>query len=155
MNPIQSAMCHDSVATRSRHMRRALLLALISFLHPTPLSVAVTFVAPEWKAHFKGRLVIEHCVFERTAFLQGGATNLNHVWYQENAFLMREIGRTEDAALNHIAGRNSYAGHFDGNYWAIEGGRVLKLFPNSEVMIRELRNPGVSYFHRCALGRLS
>jgi hypothetical protein len=144
MNPTQSKVYYESAPTRFNRMTCAFFLALIAFLHPTLLRAAVTFVAPEWKAHFRTNLVIDDCIFERTAFLQDGITNLYHVRYQENAFLVREIRRIEDAVLDHIAGMNSYAGHFESNYWAVEGGRVLKVFPNADGMIREFRNPEVS-----------
>jgi hypothetical protein len=37
-----------------------------------------------------------------------------------------------------------YAGRLGSNYWAIEGGQVLKLFPNADKMITDMSNPEAS-----------
>jgi len=101
-------------------------------------------IAPEWKAHFVSPPVVENCVFERRIFSWGDQTNLYQVRYQANAFVMREIGSPSDTDLAHITGRNMYAGRFESNYWSIEGGRVLKVFPNADNMIKERRTPETS-----------
>lgn len=116
------------------------LMCLLNAIQPV---AGASLVAPEWKAHFKGQFVIENCVFRETSF-SWSTTNLYHAKYQPNAFLIREITALEDARQDHIDARNTYVGKFRSNYWAIEGGRVLKLFPNAEDSIKEFRNPEVS-----------
>lgn len=116
---------------------------IIASLRAGLVSAALTYVAPEWKAHFRAKLVVESCVFQETSF-SWQKTRMYHARYEEHAFLFREISRPEDAGLDHITGGDLYAGRFGKNYWAIEGGRVLKLFPDAENMIREYRNPEVS-----------
>ena len=113
---------------------------VVSFF-PNSSQGAVGKISEEWKDHFKNTPVIENCVFEE---LQDNRKNLYHVRYQKDAFVIREIGSQEDASLDRIQGRNIYAGHFGSNYWAIEGGRVLKLFPDANKMIQEFQNPEVA-----------
>jgi hypothetical protein len=144
MKALERTMPRGSAAVWFNRKRLAFfLLAILAVLQGMPLNAAVTLVAPEWKAHFKRKLVIENCVFTEINS-SWGRTNLYQVRYQEDASLMREIGNPDDAAVDHITGGNVYAGRLGSNYWAIEGGRVLKLFPNADDLIREFRNPEVS-----------
>jgi hypothetical protein len=106
-------------------------------------SSASGIIAPEWREHFTTNLVIEECVFEETSF-SFGTTNLFHVIYQENAFLVRQVHSLEEAKLDHITSGAVYAGRLGSNYWAIDGGRVLKLFPNATELIQQQINPEVS-----------
>lgn len=113
-------------------------------LHPIWVLAATAEVSPEWRAHFDSKLVVENCVFERVAFSSSNQTNLYQVRYQENAFVMREIGKYSDATIDHIVGGGMYAGRSGSNFWAIEGGRVLKLFPNAEALVSKFAFPDIS-----------
>ena len=121
-----------------------MLLVVSSLLATCWAKEADLPLALEWKAHFKAKLVIENCVFERINLSSGNHTNLYQARYQEDAFLMREIGSPADAVLDHITTGSMRAGRWESNYWAIEWGRVLKLFPNADRLIREGQNPEVS-----------
>ena len=143
MKPNEYKMHCDLAAAWFNRVRGALFfLAIIAVLQPRLLGADVAFVAPEWKAHFRSNLVVTNCVFEKANFSSEN-TNLYHVLYQKNAFLVRGIGRPEDAALDHITAPNLYldTGHWGSNYWMIEGGRVLKLLPNAEDEIMRFRIP--------------
>lgn len=118
------------------------VLILGAVLQEGILKSEVTFVRTDWKAHFSAKFVVKDCVFEEIIF-SSGKTNFYHARYQDNAFLLREIQSPEDAALDHISGGGSYAAHFGSNYWAIEAGRALKLFPNADNTIKEFRIPEV------------
>ncbi len=120
-----------------------LLIGIFALLHMAAVAAGTVEVAPEWKAHFKARLVIENCVFKRITFAEGN-TNLYQVRFQEGAFVMREISKPADADLDHIAGGTTYAGRWGSNYWAIDTDRVLKEFPDAEKMIKDYKNPDVS-----------
>jgi hypothetical protein len=107
------------------------------------VGAAVTFVTPEWRSHFKTNLVIENCIVQEIAF-SFATTNLFQIRYQDNAFLMRQIDNVAEAESNHIAGGSLYAGGWGSNYWAIEAGHVLTLFPNADKMLAEMHNPEAS-----------
>src|SRR6266700_6518197 len=121
-----------------------LALSLFVLLNAGQGEGAVPYIAPEWKAHFRAKLIIENCVFERSTFSWGNKTNLYQFRCQENGFLFREISSLNDVGLDHISPRNTYAGGFGRDFWAIEGGEVLKLFPDGEGMIKERKNPEAS-----------
>lgn len=134
---------HRPMAFPGWNRGTAASLGLVTILHSTVLNAAAVVVAPEWKAHFRAQLSIENCVFEETSF-SWGKTNLYHVRYQEAAFLVREISRPEEAAMDYVTGGSTYAARLGSNYWAIERGRSLKLFPNADETIRKFQNPEVS-----------
>jgi hypothetical protein len=126
-------------------LRAAALLYFMIFtaLPIMQVGAAVTFVAPEWKSHFKTNMVIENCIFQEISF-SFATTNLFQIRYQNNAFLMRQIDNVAEAESNHIVGGSLYAGGWESNYWAIEAGHVLKLFPNADKMLAEMHNPEAS-----------
>lgn len=57
---------------------------------------------------------------------------------------MRQIYNVAEAESNHIVGGSLYAGGWGSDYWAIEAGHVLKLFPNADKMLAEMHNPEAS-----------
>lgn len=88
-------------------------------------------IAAEWKNHFKSKPVIEECVFERVHVADNSAVTFYEAKWQQNAFLIRQVGSLEEIASNHLAMTPGIcAGHYGSNYWAIDAGAVLKLFLN-------------------------
>lgn len=126
------------------HTFLALALQLVFSMFVGQVRAEEFPISPEWKAHFTDTPIIEICVFERTLYSGNGETNLYQFRYQTNGFMVRQIRTLDDIYSNQIPRINLYAGHFESNYWAIDAGNVLKLFPNFEGQLGSPQNGDVA-----------
>lgn len=110
-----------------------------------PANCTATTQPPQnYREHFAGGLAIDKCIFEHVTYSFGAQTNLYEARYQSNAFVVRKIESAGWGVTNQITTAGMCAGGNRGNYWAIEGGRVLKLFPNADSSLRKMDNPETS-----------
>jgi len=113
----------------------SIALVLNIFLSVYQVNGQDLIISPEWKNHFTNTPVIQDCVFERVLLSEEFHTNLYQFKSQKNAFMLREIGNTNDADVDIIRVRLNYAGRFENNCWAIDwapdGFGTLKLYPNT------------------------
>lgn len=128
-----------SVSPRST---KALILQLATLFLALRVTGQSIQVLPEWKAHFSAPIIVENCIFVRTVINSSSGTesNLYQCKYQSNGYMIREITSLDQANSNIIPKTGFYAGRFLSNYWAIDNGPVLKLFPNADAMMAARNN---------------